>query len=427
MSGHAEGILPPVSITPIYRTRRVDASRPDRITGGRPEKELALLLAGTEETRRVRSDEAAVLLEQADPARFLALLDRLQVTALFGQRLLALDGQVPPRIEEEVYAKTAAARRQGEVHELLTLTVVTALEQAGVRALPLKGTVLAHQLYGDVAARRVGDIDILVAAEDLVGAISAVEGTGIGWRWQPQSSRASPLPVLHERLTHPKLPAVEVHWRIHWYETRFAADALERAERSKPREPLIMQPADGLAALMLFYARDGFHGLKMAADIGAWWEERCQEEAIDRMIASVAGNYPALSGPLWVSAGLLGALVGLPIAIRAPPFRWRVAAELATPVTEVSAAQISANASLVDLLLAPAGGSPAAVRREVQKIPPDLERPLTRQDGLEAHWARCEHGLRVCRRWALAYVAAAARASRRSGSPGAAQPMGRPR
>jgi hypothetical protein len=69
----------------------------------------------------------------------------------------------------------------------------------------------------------------------------------------------------------------------------------------------------------------------------------------------------------------------------------------------------------VDLLLAPPRGARASLRRERQKVPAGVERPLTRHDDLSAHRARWEHQLRILRRWALAIGPAAARAVR-SGS-----------
>ena len=203
------------------------------------------------------------------------------------------------------------------------------MERDGIRALAIKGSVLARELYDDVGARSSGDIDILVAAADLHAAIASVEG--MDWRWQPQTGRAAPLPVLHETLTHPHLPRVELHWRIHWYETRFSADALARAERTGLHQPLTMAPADGLAALTLFYERDGFSGVRLAADAAAWWDARCQAGDADALIAAVADAYPALAAPLWVGIQLLGPLVGVPTRMDRASLRWRIAAQLARP------------------------------------------------------------------------------------------------
>ena len=53
-------------------------------------------------------------------------------------------------------------------------------------------------------------------------------------------------------------------------------------------------PADELAALLLYYARDGFAGLRLAADIAAWWDANGRglpDGALDDLV----GAYPALA------------------------------------------------------------------------------------------------------------------------------------
>jgi hypothetical protein len=374
------------------------------------ERRLVLLLCGSRERRRLNADRAVRLAASIDADRLSVLLAHLRLTGLVGGRLLELGVSIDPRLEEEIQSWTAQARGLGRTHELATLALLDELERKGIRALPLKGSVLAREIYGDVGVRTPGDIDILVAPEQLPAALEVV--CGMGWTHQAVASHAAPLPVLHETLLHPALPRVELHWRMHWYETRFAVDALDRAQRSGTHEPLVMQPADGLAALTLFYARDGFAGLRMPADAAAWWDARCDGLEVDRVTEDMALRYPHLAAPLRLGTELLGALVGLPTQLQASSFRLRVAAELATPFEEVTAAVARAKVGLVDLLLAPRRGTRAALRRECQKIPAGLQRPLTRDDDLSAHLARWEHQLRMLRRWAMAIAPAALRASR---------------
>ena len=126
---------------------------------------------------------------------------------------------------------------------------------------------------------------------------------------------------------------------MHWYETQFAADALARAERPGAHRPLVMQPADGLAALMLFYARDGFFGLRMAADVAAWWDRRCDDVDPDSVIAAtLAHAYPGLAGPLEAAGPPLRGLVGLPTSIGPAGVRRRLAAAAGHAVPRARAA-----------------------------------------------------------------------------------------
>jgi Uncharacterised nucleotidyltransferase len=407
------GILTNMTATASPRRRRehvAAATDAERHVGTRAERRLVLLLCGTRERRLATRDDAARLVTSADSDRLRQMLGHLRLTGLVGRRLLELGVGVDPRLEEEIERWTAQARDLGRTHELTTLAILDGLERAGIRALALKGSVLAREVYGDVGMRSSGDIDILVAPARLAGALEVVRG--MGWTRQTVASRTAPLPVLHETLLHPTLPRVELHWRVHWYETLFATDALARAHQPGPHEPLVMAPADGLAALTLFYARDGFAGLRMPADTAAWWDARCDGVEIDRVVEETALRYPQLAAPLRLGTELLGAMVGLPTHLQAASFRLRVAAELATPFEEVTAAEARAKVGLVDLLLAPRRGTRASLRRERQKIPAGVERRLTRHDDLSAHRARWEHQLRMTRRWAMAIVPAATQASR---------------
>ena len=298
------------------------------------------------------------------------------------------------------------ARKWGAGTELACLQVLGRLEVAGIRALPLKGSILARQLYGDVAARSSVDIDILVDRNDLPDAVAAVEE--LGWSWEAEVRRREGLPALHERLVHPSLPRVELHWRVHWYEQRFAADALARAESGADGEPLQMQPVDGLVALMLFYARDGFAGLRYPTDAAAWWDLKHSTSDGPPAVEAIIERSPELAAPVRVASALLSELVGIPSGHAGdPPFRWRVAAGLATPFLEGGRQQAEANRGLTDLLLAPPGTAGDALSRVVHNAP---SHPASSPASGRTSWmAVLEHLLRVARRWALAFATAVMR------------------
>jgi Uncharacterised nucleotidyltransferase len=371
-----------------------------------PEGRLVLLLCGTEERRRARADEAVALVERVRGAHLMTLLEHLRVISLVGQRLLALPAEIAPLVTEQIESSTSVARERGTAFELITLAVLAALEDAGIRALPLKGSTLARELYHDPALRSSVDVDLLVARGDLRQAIEVVHR--MGWQWEADVTRDGGLPALHECLVHPTLPTVELHWRVHWYEQRFAAEALARAERAHTGEPLRMQPADGLASLILFYARDGFSGLRTPADIAAWWSSRCASFGGESPLAALAERHPALRGPLQVGSAVLDPLVGVR-ACRGQrlPLRWRLAAEMANPFLVGSRSQVGVNASLVDVLLAPPGDTPTSIQRELRKVSMLRRGRLADCGSLSLGLARAEHTLRVLRRWGLGLISAA--------------------
>lgn len=113
-----------------------------------------------------------------------------------------------------------AAQAQNAHAALSSLALIgaigCALAATGVAWCVLKGVPLALQHYGDLAARRVGDIDILVPPHQVQSADAALQGCG----WQRVGlSVDEPLPPLrywHEqRYVEPGGTTLELHHRLH--------------------------------------------------------------------------------------------------------------------------------------------------------------------------------------------------------------------
>ena len=77
-------------------------------------------------------------------------------------RRFAWDSQLPPHLHEQLKERVfgLAARNLILAQELAT--ILRAFEAKGLACMPLRGLALAQQLYGDVTARPMGDIDLLV-------------------------------------------------------------------------------------------------------------------------------------------------------------------------------------------------------------------------------------------------------------------------
>jgi hypothetical protein len=254
--------------------------------------------------------------------------------------------------------------------QLVCMRVTAMLENAGIRSTPLKGASLAEAVYGDAGRRLSADIDLLVSSEQIALAVEIVRELGYGA--PTDHVNESGLPVLHYTLVHDKdeLPPVEIHWRIHWYERHFAYERLLPAPGA--HADWRPDPADELAALLLFYARDGFIDMRLAADLGAWWDTfgaRLKRGALSELVRA----YPALARPLRVALLVGRRVVGLPVAeiagdLPRPDVRERIAARLANPNPHTSQSQLYADKGLIDGLLMPPGGFRAFVRRQV--LPP---------------------------------------------------------
>ena len=281
---------------------------------------------------------------------------------------------------------------------------MSSLADAGIVSTALKGSRLSEALYGDRGRRLSSDIDLLVAADQLNSAVEVVRE--LGYESPTDHIEASGLPVLHFALAHERhqLPPVELHWRIHWYEGRFAGERLlppsgEYVDAWRPA------PIDELTALLLFYARDGFVNMRLATDLGAWWDTFGRElevGALDELIRC----YPALEHILLVASRVAERVVGLPSSLLTKQgsklgARDRIAVRLGDPYSRSSEAQLYADIGLIDGLLVPWRSFGAFVRRQV--IPPrDVLSGHARSSGRERATTSLGHGARVLVRYALA-------------------------
>jgi hypothetical protein len=371
------------------------------------EQELTLLLSGTAARRRGQQHRIEALVKQVDLDLLWALLGRFGLVLLGFSRLIeTVPDSVPGQLRSRFAELTAPASRRGLILEALALQFQADLEREGVAALPLKGPVLSRDLYGDPGLRSAVDLDLLVPSEQLDLAVRTIAARGFSL--QPDPFQTNGLPLLHYLLTHDagQLLPVELHWRIHWYETRFSRDMLDRSLDTP--EGRRARPDDELASLLLFYARDGYLGLRLAADIAAWWD-RHGHEVTPPVLDDMAADYPQLRDALRAAGRLLEDLVGIPrgaLLSDSSPSSWRqrTALRLANWEGVGNPHQVRANVTFVDWLVAPRGGWLQFVRRAL--IPPQAK--LEGMYGLaeDARWRRLwwrlVHGPKLVLRYLIA-------------------------
>jgi hypothetical protein len=338
--------------------------------------------------------------ELADTLRTRKLL------ATLGPRILEVaHGHATGEFASAVEQSLAAGRRHSVLLALVSEQAIGVLADANIPCAPLKGPPLAEAIYGDAGRRLSNDIDLLVGAEQLAAAAQAMRG--MGYHPVPhQHADRSGLPLLHVLLLHERgeLPPLELHWRIHWYERRFAHERLlpPAASAGECWRPA---PVDELAALLLFYARDGFAGLRQASDLAAWWDVHHGELA-PTALGELRRAYPALSRVLVVAAVAAERVVGLPAPeilseSAKPGLRGRVAARLANPNPDTSQSQLYAEMGLIDGLLAPHGGLIAFARRQL--FPPREVREQHARDGRRRRRrSRLARGVGMLLRYGLA-------------------------
>jgi hypothetical protein len=340
-------------------------------------RRLILLSAGTEARRHAMREHARRLMEDMDWSGLAETLRVRKLLPVLGPRILELAGEsASDEFVAAVEQALEAGRRQGAFLQLVSLRVTAMLAEAGIRSAPLKGPLMGEAIYGDPGRRLSSDIDLLVAPDQLVAAVEVVRGLGYG----PPTDYVHDygLPLLHFVLVHERdeLPPVELHWRVHWYERNFARERL-LPPAGYPSGDWRPAPADELVALLLFYARDGFIDLRLAADLSAWWDAcgaSLPEGAVDELLRA----YPELARVVAAAVDVAERTVGLPAArivgsVHARGLRERVAVRLANPNPHTSASQLYADMGLVDGLLAPTGGFGAFVRRQLLPPPEVLD------------------------------------------------------
>jgi hypothetical protein len=337
------------------------------------EQQLILLSAGTTARRTAMAARAEDLIAEVDWQRLAQTLRQRRLLPTLGPRIVELaQGAADDDFIAAVDLGIAAGRRHGAFLQLVALRAIAMLADAGIRASALKGPLMGEVLYGDPGRRPSSDIDLLISPEQLQGAVEVIRT--LSYEAPTDYVYDGGLPLLHFLLVHERseLPAVELHWRVHWYERSFASERLlpSAVNALGDWRPA---PADELAALLLFYARDGFVDLRLATDLSAWWDVYGGELPAG-VLDELLSTYPALRRVLRVSTAVAERMVGLPAAqivgeLPRLSIRERLAVRLANPHPQSSTSQLYADIGLIDGLLAPPGGFGAFVRRNL--LPPD--------------------------------------------------------
>jgi hypothetical protein len=144
------------------------------------EPEWSLLCAAcSEHISTDRHDKIRTLLRPSIRWKLLFdLADRHGVQPLLCQALLSVQESVPPD-------QTKALQRdfKANLHKALLLSrelirLVDCLSANGIEVMPYKGLALAELVYGDIALRQAGDIDLMIRAADLPQVREVVRGLG---------------------------------------------------------------------------------------------------------------------------------------------------------------------------------------------------------------------------------------------------------
>jgi Uncharacterised nucleotidyltransferase len=318
-----------------------------------------ILVAGTAAARAASRPEAQALTEVADWTALEHRLRAQRLLALLGDRIIAVaEGRAPGKFVEAAGASVGTGRGHDAALELITIQLTDSLTTAGIQSLPLKAPMLGRAIHGDAGLRRSADIDLLVSSDDLPGAVAVAER--LGYRDRQGFAARGERPRLHVTLTRQGLPPLELHWRVHWYESRFSRDLLTRSTE--------------------------------AGQLGR------RAIPIHEMIA----DYPELTRALVAATVVAERVVAVPgrellSREHAPERRVRLAMALANPDSHGSVKQRTADTWLIDWLLTPRGGRRECIRRQL-RAPSDS--PRGPHDG----FASPGRGAQLLRRYAISVV-----------------------
>lgn len=240
--------------------------------GQGPEFELVLTCC------RPKPNEAHYLRQQQlaatglDTRKVLELGIRHKVSPLL---YCNLRGHPAGTFADELLDKLAEQHKRNSRRALQALQATHELVRAGqgLRLIVMKGLDVAARAYGDLAARHVGDIDILVDPVQLDEALAIL--TAQGWDLeQPEILFAANRNILlrkhnHCLLIRERFPHMELHWRATHNPFEFPIDdwrALTLSKRSNIGIPGLNNE-DLMIYLCLHAVRHGWGRLKWLFDL----------------------------------------------------------------------------------------------------------------------------------------------------------------
>jgi|SRR5215211_2200776 len=318
------------------------------------EAELTMYLASTARVREAVRPRLPGLLGSLDMKAYTALLDERGLLALLGSRAIEL---APESADDVLRSRVQAAMRHARLRALALDTtlreVVGALEERGIPALPLKGTMLADRVHGDPGLRPTTDVDVLVPRRQVGAAVDTL-GT-LGYPPPTDPAWVEGLPLLHHTFGTGGRASlrVELHWRVHWSEQAFSEELL-RASSPSSDGFRRAAPTHELGLLLLIFARDSLYGPRILADIATWWDrlgDRLPRGALDGIVARHRSLRRFLVAGAMCAERFVGVPAGRILTDVAADASTRRAVGLADPLLVDERSDVFATVMVIDGLL----------------------------------------------------------------------------
>ncbi len=206
----------------------MDKSSPNTIEAI-PENLLRCLQRGMELDflKEFRSEDWDVLVEQAGRYTLGPFLYQRLVRDCQGQNL------VPSETEQILRQSYLGTLAQNMVAYHLLGQVLERLQQAGIRVLLLKGAYLAEQVYGDIGLRPMGDLDLLVPADELQRGLSILKEMGFTAEREYSDEADGDLHFHAPAMTKDEI-VIELHWDLVVPSSPVQIDIQGLWQRAKP-------------------------------------------------------------------------------------------------------------------------------------------------------------------------------------------------
>lgn len=257
--------------SPVSRADRSVSSRTDALACS-PELKLALALArtpiGAEQDARIRAE----LRGPINWTAFRQAAHRLEVAPLLFANLVGVyPDHLPTEVREELTRARGDFRLYSLTRTMVLLDVIRVFHQNEIACVPLKGPVLASQVYGDISLRAFADLDLLVSGRDIAAARDLLLERGFVRRYDAAAESA--LVGQQYALEFDKGPLqVDLHGSFAWsgygFHLEVAAVFGRTREISVEGTPVrTLSPEDSLLYLCAHGTKHGWDSLRPVCDV----------------------------------------------------------------------------------------------------------------------------------------------------------------
>lgn len=146
--------------------------------------------------------------------RFLLLAQQHRVIPLVHKHLKKLKG-IPPNISQTLQKSQQEIALKNLAHLAKLIKLLNLIEQHGLQAVPYKGPVSAQTIYGDLALRQFGDLDLIIRERDRDQFVDLLLANGYQLQSQVNAPLTSQLAYeYHWHFVSDDGFIVEIHWAL---------------------------------------------------------------------------------------------------------------------------------------------------------------------------------------------------------------------